>query len=98
MEIGGRIVREALGLATLEEPRQAPFLQIPGGGPKEYSEDAGKLIDAEIRQMLAAAPARVRETLMAKRPVLERLTKLLIDKEVVGREALTELLTRVDEA
>ena len=89
---------EALGLATLEEPRQALFLQIPGGGQKEYSEETGKLIDAEIRQMLAAAHARVRETLTAKRPVLERLAKLLIDREVVGREALTELLTRVDAA
>ncbi|OGL15115.1 MAG: cell division protein FtsH [Candidatus Rokubacteria bacterium RIFCSPLOWO2_12_FULL_71_19] len=89
---------EALGLATLEEPRQALFLQIPGGGQKEYSEETGKLIDAEIRQMLAAAHARVRETLTAKRPVLERLAKLLIDREVVGREALTELLARADEA
>ena len=89
---------EALGLATLEEPRQALFLQIPGGGQKEYSEETGKLIDGEIRQMLAAAHARVRETLAAKRPVLERLAKLLIDQEVVGREALTELLTRVPEA
>ena len=89
---------EALGLATLEEPRQALFLQIPGGGQKEYSEETGTLIDAEIRQMLAAAHARVRETLTAKRPVLERLAKLLIDKEVVGREVLTELLTRVDAA
>jgi len=89
---------EALGLATLEEPRQALFLQVPGGGQKEYSEETGRLIDAEIRQMLAAAHARVRETLTAKRPVLERLGKLLIDREVVGREALTDLLSRVDEA
>ena len=89
---------EALGLATLEEPRRALFLQIPGGGQKEYSEETGKLIDAEIRQMLAAAHARVRETLTAKRPVLERLAKLLIDREVVGREALTQLLARADEA
>jgi cell division protease FtsH len=89
---------EALGLATLEEPRQALFLQIPGGGAKEYSEETGKLIDAEIRQMLEAAHGRVRETLTAKRPVLERLAKLLIDKEVVGREALTELLSRANES
>jgi cell division protease FtsH len=89
---------EALGLATLEEPRQALFLQIPGGVAKEYSEETGKLIDAEIRQMLEAAHGRVRETLTAKRPVLERLAKLLIDKEVVGREALTELLSRANES
>jgi cell division protease FtsH len=89
---------ETLGLATLDERPEALFLQVPGGGQKEYSEETGTLIDGEIRQMLAAAHARVRETLTAKRPVLERLAKLLIDQEVVGREALTDLLTRGDEA
>lgn len=84
---------DALGLATLEAPREALFLHVAWGGQKEYSEETGTRIDAEIREMLAAAHARVRETLTAKRPVLERLAKLLIDKEVVGREALTQLLT-----
>ncbi len=83
---------EALGLATLEDPRQAPFLPVLGGGMKEYSEETGRLVDAEIRTLLDAAHARVRETLTAKRPALEALAKLLIEKEVVTREALTDLL------
>jgi cell division protease FtsH len=83
---------EALGLATFEEPQQALFLQIPSGGPKEYSEETARVIDGEIQQLLAASRARVRETLMAKRGPLEALAKLLVEREVVDREALTRLL------
>ena len=85
-------MREALGLATFEEPRQALFLQVPSGGSKEYSDETARVIDAEIQQLLEAARARVRETLTAKRGVLEALAKLLMEREVVDREALTPLL------
>ncbi len=83
---------EALGMATFEEPRQALFLQVPSGGQKEYSEETSRMIDVEIRKMFEASHARVQETLAAKRDVLEALAKLLIEKEVVDREALTRLL------
>ena len=83
---------EALGLATFEAPRQAMFLQVPSGAPKEYSEETARVIDAEIQQLLAAAHTRVRETLTAKRALLEALAQLLIAHEVVDRTALTRLL------
>ena len=84
---------EALGLATFEDPRQALFLPGLSGAPKEYSEETSRIVDREIRALLEAAHARVRETLTAKRPALEALAKLLIEKEVVTRETLTELLS-----
>ncbi|MFQ5852168.1 MAG: ATP-dependent zinc metalloprotease FtsH [Candidatus Binatia bacterium] len=83
---------ETLGPATLEEPRQALFLQVPSDGKKEYSEETSRMIDAEVRKMLGASQNRVRETLTAKRDVLERLAKHLIEKEVVDRKDLGELL------
>jgi cell division protease FtsH len=83
---------EALGLATFEEPRQTPFPHVPSGGRKEYSEETSRMIDVEIRKIFDASHARVQETLTAKRDVLEALAKLLIEKEVVDREALTRLL------
>jgi cell division protease FtsH len=81
-----------LGLATFEEPRQALFLPVPTGGLKEYSEEAARVIDGEIQMLLEAARTRVRETLTAKRRVLEALAKLLMEREVVDRAALTQLL------
>ena len=50
---------DALGLATFEAPRQALFLQVPTGAPREYSEETARVIDAEIQQLLEAAHTRV---------------------------------------
>jgi cell division protease FtsH len=83
---------ETLGLATFEAPRQALFLQVPTGAPKEYSDETARVIDAEIQQLLEAAHLRVRATLTAQRALLESLGKLLIVQEVVDRNALMQLL------
>ena len=88
---------EALGLATFEEPRQAAFLAVPSGAPRDYSEETSRRIDEELRTLLDAGHARVRETLSAKRSVLDALAKLLIEKEVVTRTALGELLRATPE-
>ncbi len=82
---------ERLGLATFEEPHQT-FLDVPGLEPHEYSEATARTIDSEIAALLDTAHKRVRETLAAKRSVLEALAKLLIEREVVDREALQTLL------
>jgi cell division protease FtsH len=83
---------EKLGLATFEKPRQPLFLNVPLGGEREYSEATAQTIDAEIEHLLDAAHGRVLQTLTAQRSVLEALAKLLIEREVVDRDALTHLL------
>jgi len=82
---------ERLGLATFDEPRST-FLDVAGSGSHEYSEETARTIDEEIEKVLADAHGRVRDTLTAKRSVLESLAKLLIEKEVVDAEALRALL------
>ena len=82
---------ENLGLVTLEEPVQS-FLNLPGiPGKREYSERTAQAIDEEVRNILSEAQGRVRETLTRKRPFLEALAKLLLEKEVVDRHALDQL-------
>jgi cell division protease FtsH len=83
---------DALGLATFEASRQALFLHVPTGAPREYSEETARRIDAEIQQFLKAAHRRVHETLTAQRTLLESLGELLMVHEVVDRNALTQLL------
>ncbi|OGK95876.1 MAG: cell division protein FtsH [Candidatus Rokubacteria bacterium RIFCSPHIGHO2_02_FULL_73_26] len=84
---------ETLGLATFEEPRQALFLKVPASPHvREYSERTAEAIDGEIQSLLGAAHRRVRDTLTAKRATLERLAKLLIEREVVDRATLVGLL------
>ncbi len=83
---------EGVGLATLERPRQAMFLEIPSLAQREYSEETARRIDAEIGKLLEASRARARETLTARRDTLEALAKLLIEHEVVDRAALAALV------
>jgi cell division protease FtsH len=83
---------EALGLVTFEEPR-SPYLRMPGAdGHREYSEATARTIDTEIRSILDQAHARVRDTLTAKREVLETIAALLLEQEVVDRATLEKLL------
>jgi cell division protease FtsH len=83
---------ETLGLATFEAPRQALFLNVPSMAQREYSEETARKIDAEIEHLLETAHGRVRETLGKKRMVLDALAKRLIEKEVVDRAALLQLI------
>jgi cell division protease FtsH len=83
---------ENLGLATFEEPRAA-FLNIPvPQGQRQYSERTAQIIDEEVKKLLDNAHARVKETLVSKRSILEALAKLLLEKEVVDRATLEKLL------
>jgi len=86
---------EQLGLATYEEMRNPMFM---GAGMmprerKEYSESTAQMIDTEVRQILADANGRVKQTLLASRNKLDALAKLLLEQEVVDRPALDLLLS-----
>ena len=84
---------ERLGLVALEGQRTPLFL--PGAGPsKEYSEDTARIIDEEIKKVLSEAHAKVREYLRSRRGALEELAQLLLDKEVVDRPQLQEILKK----
>jgi cell division protease FtsH len=85
---------ESLGLAAFEEPRRALFLDIPSVARKEYSEATARSIDAEIRKLLESAHARVRDTLTRQRQVLDALARLLVEKEVVDRQTLVQLIAQ----
>jgi cell division protease FtsH len=86
---------ETLGLVTFEEPRSNPFLNVGGAGrSREYSEKTAQAIDDEIRAIVAQARERVRETLTRRRGALDALAKLLLEKEVVDRQGLEELLAK----
>ena len=86
---------ETLGLATFEEPRNSIFLNVPM--PQQqlaYSERTAQAIDDEIRKLLAESYVRVKQTLLENRDSLESLAKLLLEKEVVDRATLDELLSK----
>src|SRR5437870_4091642 len=83
---------EKLGLVSLEGPRTPFLLQVPTYAPKDYSEETARLIDEEVKKILAEAHAKVSELLGSQRSALEELAKLLLEKEVVERPELQAIL------
>jgi hypothetical protein len=68
------------------------FIGGQSASEREYGEDAARMIDVEIRSVLEASDRRVRKALEEKRSVLAALARLLVEQEVVDRDALTALL------
>jgi cell division protease FtsH len=83
---------ETLGLATFEQA-SAPLLQPASAWEKKaYSEHTAQSIDAEVAKLLDDAHARVRETLNARRELLDALAQALLSKETIDRAGLDALL------
>ena len=51
---------ERLGLVVLEGSRTPMFLPVPSQGQREYSEETARMIDEEIKTVLADAHGKVR--------------------------------------
>ena len=85
---------ERLGLAAFEAPRSPVFLAGPTlPAAREYADATARAIDEEVIALLGAARARVVETLTGRRPALEALARLLLEKETVDRAAIEALLS-----
>nr|WP_294863390.1 ATP-dependent zinc metalloprotease FtsH [uncultured Pseudogulbenkiania sp.] len=85
---------ESLGLATFDESHPGAYLDLPTSQPHlPYSERTAQAIDDEMRKLLAEAHARVERTLHTNRASLEALATLLLEKEVVDRATLSDLLS-----
>ena len=83
-----------LGPATYPRQNRPVFLGVDQGGPagREYSEATAARIDAEVKEILEAADARVAELLAGRRAVLERVAGALLDKEVLDETEFRALL------
>ncbi|HXG51929.1 MAG TPA: ATP-dependent zinc metalloprotease FtsH [candidate division Zixibacteria bacterium] len=83
---------ERLGLVALEGQRAPLFLPNGSRSPKEYSEETARLVDEEIKALLSQAHEKVRQCLGSHREALEELARRLLEKEVVERPELQEIL------
>nr|CDJ84591.1 Peptidase M41 and ATPase domain containing protein [Haemonchus contortus] len=78
-------------------PKVGPLsFETPGPGEmafdKPYSEATAQMIDQEVRDMVNAALTRTRELLLAKREDIEKVAQRLLEKEILSREDMIELL------
>jgi cell division protease FtsH len=84
---------DALGAVNYEGNKRPRFLDIPM--PQErglYAEDTAEKIDAEIKRILSEAHGVARQVLADSRDKLERVTRRLLDIEVMEGDELRRLL------
>jgi cell division protease FtsH len=85
---------ERLGHVTFDASRPQQYLHVPEAPQRPgYSERTAELIDQEVGELIAAAHARVKSTLTEQRATLNALARLLLEREVVERPLLDELLS-----
>jgi cell division protease FtsH len=84
---------EKLGPLTFERERRPLFLEtMMPPSAKDYSEATAQQIDQEVSSLVARAHKRAKEILEAKRDTLEKVARVLLDKEVLEGEELRRLL------
>jgi cell division protease FtsH len=86
---------EELGTVNYEASRRAAFIELPLGherGP--YGEETAQRIDAEVKRLLDDAHDRARQILTDRRPLLETVARMLLEKEVIEGDELRELIAQ----
>lgn len=65
---------------------------------KPYSEETGKLIDQEVRNLIEDSYQRTKNLLLQNKASLTRIAELLLEKEVIYKEDLEQILGNRPEA
>jgi cell division protease FtsH len=82
-----------LGRVNFHERSGGVFLNgAPSESERSYSERTAREIDLEVRTILHDATTAVREVLLARRAALEAIAQRLMEKEVMDRAELVQLL------
>jgi len=96
-EIARRMVKyygmsDKLGIVTFEPENKSAYLGFSMGSSKEYSEETAREIDIEVKRIIDETYAKTREILENKKTVLIKLSKILIEKEVIEGDELSSFL------
>jgi cell division protease FtsH len=80
---------ERLGVLTYGQEPRSPYLPMEGPPrAREFSEKVAQEIDEEMARLVGEALEAVRSCLTAKRPLLERLAGVLLERESLEGEEL----------
>ncbi|OBZ84579.1 Mitochondrial respiratory chain complexes assembly protein rca1 [Choanephora cucurbitarum] len=79
-------MNEKVGPLSFSDPQNEHQFQKP------FSEQTGTLIDAEVRSLVNEAYMRAAGLLREKKEAIEKVARLLLDKEVLTREDMEQLL------
>ncbi|NOY08355.1 MAG: ATP-dependent metallopeptidase FtsH/Yme1/Tma family protein [Spirochaetes bacterium] len=85
---------EKLGLLTYERPHNV-FLKGDNWRPteKEYSDEVAAIIDSETKRIMDEAHSRTYKIIEEKKKTVEKLAKVLLEKEVVEKKEFQKIVT-----
>ncbi len=84
---------DALGAINYDGHKRSKFLDIPIGPERgAYAEETGRLIDSEVKRIMTDAHEEARRILSGRREMLERVTRRLLEIEVMEGEQLRQLM------
>jgi cell division protease FtsH len=79
---------ETMGPVTYRKPESEVFLGRDINNERGYSEHTAQQIDTEVKRILSSALEKVRDLLDKNRDKLERLAKLLTEKEMLNGDEI----------
>lgn len=95
-ELARRIVKEygmsSLGPIAFGEKEDLMYLGGDFGEQKNYSEEVAAKIDKEVARFIADAQKTAEKVLTQKRSVMEKIAKVLIEKETIEKEEFENLI------
>lgn len=83
---------EKIGPVAFRDSEEHPFLGKEIHEARKFSEQTAALIDQEMQRILIAAQEQATAVLDQNRESLDRIVEALLEKEVIGREELVELI------
>ena len=81
-----------VGQVYFAREKRAQFLDMGLEGAVEYSEATAEMIDNEVREIITEQYSKSMEILQAKRDILEKAARLLLEKEKIEGEELKALM------
>ncbi len=83
---------EKLGPRTLGRTHDQPFLGREFSQESDYSDEIAREIDDEIRRIVEEAHERARSILVERDEALQRISKILVERETIDRGQFLRLL------
>jgi cell division protease FtsH len=83
---------EKLGPVALGRQQGSMFMGRDIASERDFSEETASMIDEEVSDLVAVAYKRAKEVLVGNKHVLDKLATMLVEKETVDSEELSQLL------
>jgi cell division protease FtsH len=83
---------EKLGPVALGRQQGSMFMGRDIASERDFSEETASMIDEEVSELVSVAYKRAKEVLVGNKHVLDKLAEMLVERETVDSEELSQLL------